>query len=69
VVAKKKSDSKVIVSRVLGSNGDVSWTNALEISYSEAPMLVEYKNLDNLGHHSLVTKASSGGFTIARLEI
>jgi hypothetical protein len=32
-------------------------------------MLIDYKSLDNIGHHSLATKVSAGGFAIARLEI
>lgn len=32
-------------------------------------MLIDFKNLDNLGHHSLATKVSAGVFAISRLEI
>ena len=69
VVARRKSDSKVIVSRVETSYGDVAWTYALNFTYSEAPMLIDYKYLSDQRHHSLATKASAGGFAIARLKI
>jgi hypothetical protein len=32
-------------------------------------MLINYKDSSNQGHHSLATKASNGGFTLARLKI
>jgi hypothetical protein len=65
VVATRQSDRKVIASRVLTSNGTVEWTCALDFTYSEAPMLIDYI----YGYHSLATKVSAGGFAIARLKI
>ena len=51
-------------------NGAVKWTYELDFKYSEEPMLIDYKDSSNQGHHSLATKdVSAGGFTIARLKI
>ena len=48
----------------------VKWTYALDFKYAYAPMLIEFKNLSGLSHHSLATKdVSAGGFNIARLKI
>jgi hypothetical protein len=69
LVVAKQLDSKVIVSRVLASDGSFDWTYALDFTYSEAPMLIDYKFLSGQGHHSLATKESPGVFAIARLKI
>jgi hypothetical protein len=69
VVAKDQSIDKAIVSRVLTAYFTVVWTYALDFTYSDAPMLIEYKYLANQNHHSLATKDSAGGFAIARLKI
>lgn len=68
-MGKRKSDNKVIVSRVVAYNGNVEWTYVLDFTYSEAPMLIDYKWFHQHGHHSLATKDSAGGFAIARLKI
>ena len=60
---------KVIVSLMKVSSGEVKWTYALDFNYVEAPILMEYMDLSNQGHHSLATKASEGGFTLSRLKI
>ena len=69
LVVARKSDNKVIVSRVRASDGNEEWTYALDFSYSEAPMLIDYHEISNQGHHSLATKVSTGEFAIARLRI
>ena len=65
----KRSDNKVIVSRVMELDGSVEWTYALDFTYNEAPMLIDYNYLSDQGHHTLATKESPGVFAIARLKI
>jgi hypothetical protein len=69
LVIARQSDNKVIVSRVRASDGNEEWTYALDFSYSEPPMMIDYHEISNQGHHSLATKVSTGGFAIARLRI
>lgn len=45
LVVAKQLDDKVIVSRVVASDGSVEWTYALDFTYSEAPMLIDFKDL------------------------
>jgi hypothetical protein len=69
VVARRQSDNKVIVSRFLESDGSVEWTYALDFTYNEPPMLIDFKDFSGDRHFSLATRVSSGGFSIARLQI
>jgi hypothetical protein len=45
LVVAKRSDNKVIVSRVMALDGSVEWTYALDFTYNEAPMLIDYNYL------------------------
>ena len=61
---------QVIVSLMKVSDGEVKWTYELDFNYNDdAPMLIDYMDSTNHGHHSLATKNSGGGFTLARLKI
>ena len=68
-MAARKSDNKVIVSRINATDGNEEWTYALDILYNEAPMMIDYQDISSQGHHSLATKVSNGEFSIARLRI
>ena len=63
------TSQKVIVSLIKVDGGVVKWTYALDFKYTEAPMLIDYKEVSGQGHHSLATKIATGGFTIARLKV
>jgi hypothetical protein len=60
---------QVIVSQMKVDDGDVKWNCALDFTYSEAPMLINFMQKSEKGYHSLASKVSSGGFNIARLKI
>lgn len=68
-VVAKQADNKIIVSRVVDSNGSVYWTYALNFTYSEPPMLIAYQNSGGKGYHTLATKVSGAGFALAWLKI
>jgi hypothetical protein len=45
------------------------WTCTVDIAYTEAPMLVDYKHFSGIGvRHRLANKIPNGGFAINRLE-
>ena len=69
VAARRKSDNKVIASRVQTSTGNGDWTYALDFKYIEAPLLVDYQYLSNKEYYSLATKVPTGGFAITLLRI
>ena len=47
LVVARQSDNKVIVSRVRASDGNEEWTYALDFSYSEAPMMIDYQDISS----------------------
>ena len=69
MVARRQS-LQVIVSLMKVENGEVKWAYELDFNYNDdAPMLIDYMDSTDQGHHSLATKKPGGGFTIARLKI
>ena len=69
LVVARDTSMQVIVSLMDVDDGDVEWTYKLDFKYDKAPMLIDYKEGISQRHHSLATKASDGGFNIARLKI
>jgi hypothetical protein len=69
-VVARYTSLQVIVSLMNVSDSGVKWTYELDFNYyDDAPMLIDYIDLKDEGHHSLATKNSGGGFNIARLKI
>lgn len=65
----RDTSMQVIVSLMDVDDGNVEWTYELDFKYSQAPMIIDYKDGSSQRHHFLATKESTGGFNIARLKI